>query len=338
MAPPFVGKTSKNNKLNVYFSFVITLSHKSKQYLLVALKVFILGVTFRYIYLKLTASGTLNFKVFVDMLAVKNSNNYSILLFLVLTSANWFFEILKWKTIVSVLEPLSFKTALKQSLAALTVSLATPNRIGDYGAKAMYFTPKNRKQILLLNFFSNSVQMVVSCFFGSIGLAYVIQKNAISFSTTKILLFVLGILLLSLFGYIFRKKQLILKGLSLSKVMKYIRNLSGVIKTRILVYSIVRYFIFSFLFYSLLLFFGATIPFIEAIPLIFTMYLLVSIIPTIIIFDVVVRGGVAVWLFSMAGVPELHILSTVVAMWLLNFVVPAIWGSFYVVSYKPVSR
>jgi hypothetical protein len=27
-------------------------------------------------------------------------------------------------------------------------------------------------------------------------------------------------------------------------------------------------------------------------------------------------------------------LSTVTAMWLLNFVLPAIWGSFYVVKFK----
>jgi hypothetical protein len=64
------------------------------------------------------------------------------------------------------------------------------------------------------------------------------------------------------------------------------------------------------------------------------MYLFVSVIPTIFIFDLVVRGGVAVWLFSMVGVSELTILSTVLSMWLLNFVFPAIWGSFYVANYK----
>ncbi len=84
--------------------------------------------------------------------------------------------------------------------------------------------------------------------------------------------------------------------------------------------------------------FGAEISFSEAIPLLFSMYLFVSVIPTIFIFDLVVRGGVAVWLFSLVGVSELAILSTVLSMWLLNFAFPAIWGSFYVVNYKLETR
>jgi hypothetical protein len=100
------------------------------------------------------------------------------------------------------------------------------------------------------------------------------------------------------------------------------------------IYALIRYFIFSFLFYLLLLFFGVEIRFSEAVPILFSMYLFVSVIPTIFIFDLVVRGGVAVWLFSLAGVSELATLSTVLSMWLLNFVFPAIWGSFYVANYK----
>jgi hypothetical protein len=68
------------------------------------------------------------------------------------------------------------------------------------------------------------------------------------------------------------------------------------------------------------------------------MYFLVSVIPTFFIFDVVIRGGVAVWLFSFLGVPELVILSTVLAMWLLNFVLPALFGSFFVLTYQPATK
>lgn len=92
------------------------------------------------------------------------------------------------------------------------------------------------------------------------------------------------------------------------------------------------------MFYGLLLFFGATVSFREAIPLIFAMYFLVSIVPTLFIFDVIIRGGVAVWLFSFAGIPELIVLSTVLAMWILNFVLPAFLGSFFVLTYKPIIK
>lgn len=313
---------------------MITFSHKSKQYLLTALKVIILTVTFSYIYLKLTANDSLRFIDFTSNLNFDKSVTILILLFLFLATLNWFFEILKWQTVVSVLEPLSFKSALQQCLSALTVSLATPNRIGDYGAKIMYFDPSKRKQILLLNFLNNSVQMGVTCFFGCVGLINVVPKYGISFSALNLALFFIGVLTFGTFGYIFKEKQLILKGLSIAKVVKYLRNIKIEIKWKVLLFSISRYLIFSYLFYQLLLFFGAVIAFTQAIPLIFCMYLLVSIIPTIFIFDLVVRGGVAVWLFSMAGLAELTVLSVVLVMWLLNFVIPAILGSYYVAKFK----
>jgi uncharacterized membrane protein YbhN (UPF0104 family) len=313
---------------------VITLSHKSKQYLLASLKLFIVGITFSYIYVKLTQSNTLNFTDFTESFTQKNDSISPIFLFVTLAAFNWFFEILKWKTVTSVITPLSFKTAMKQSLASLTVSLTTPNRIGDYGAKAFFFIPKERKQILLLNFFSNATQMAVTCLLGCAGLFFVVTKYGISFSTSHLLVFLGGIVLLTYLGYRFKEKRLLLKGLSVAKVIKYFKNISPQIKTRVLGYSLARYVCFSILFFVLLRFFGVGTPFQESMLIIFTMYLLASLIPTIFIFDVVVRGGVAVWLFSLAGVPELPVLSTVLAMWILNFVIPSIWGSVYVLTYK----
>ena len=64
------------------------------------------------------------------------------------------------------------------------------------------------------------------------------------------------------------------------------------------------------------------------------MYLLVSVVPSLFILDVVVRGGVAVYLFSLIGTPEWPVLATVTSMWILNFVLPAICGSYYVLKYK----
>lgn len=92
------------------------------------------------------------------------------------------------------------------------------------------------------------------------------------------------------------------------------------------------------MFYGLLLFFGAEIAFSTALALIFAMYLLVSIAPTIFIFDVVVRGGVAVWLFSFAGISEFTVLSTVLVMWVFNFVIPSFIGSYFVLAYQPVTQ
>tara|TARA_R110002124_G_scaffold120895_6_gene278960 strand:+ start:18785 stop:19768 length:984 start_codon:yes stop_codon:yes gene_type:complete len=316
-------------------ALMTSLSHKAKQYLLTALKVFILAITFGYIYVKLTSGDGVDLDGFKATLASKdNIEMGEVLFFVFLTIINWTFEILKWQTLVLAVQNISFTTALKQSLASLTVSLATPNRIGEYGAKAYFFVPSKRKQVLLLNFVGNMTQMIITTLFGIIGLCVLVFTYNISFSWMNIILLGAGVIVLSVLVYIFKEKELLLKGLSISKVVRYIKGLSTKIKLRVLVFSLIRYATFCFLFYRLMLFFGAGITFEIAIFMIMAMYLLVSVIPTLFIFDVVIRSGVAVWLFSLAGTAEIIVLCTVFAMWILNFVVPSIVGSFYVISHK----
>jgi len=317
---------------------MISLFHKSKQYLLVALKVLILAATFWYIYVKLKATNAKTFDAFQEAFDIEGPYLfYYGIHFLLLAILNWFFEILKWKTVVSFLDRISFKKALKQTLAALTISLATPSRVGDYGAKALFYAPEKRKQILVLNFFSNGAQMLTTLIFGLYGLFYVWMHYDLQLSILNLVLLLIVALLLGFLGYLFKEKELIVKGFSVGNVIRYYKKLGASIQIRTFIYSVIRYGIFSYLFYNLLRFFGVEMPLWDVLPIIFAMYLLVSIIPSLFIFDVVVRGGVAVWLFSLAGISELPVLSTVLCMWILNFVFPAIWGSFYVISYKPAS-
>jgi len=65
-----------------------------------------------------------------------------------------------------------------------------------------------------------------------------------------------------------------------------------------------------------------------------SMYLLASIIPSIFIFDVVIKSSVAVYLFDIVGVNELTTLSIITIMWLLNFVLPSTIGAVFVMTFK----
>ncbi len=314
-------------------------SHKTKQYLLALAKVLVLIITFGYIFYRLQNNPDLNFGAFVNGIYSKGSlAGYFLLLFLFMAAINWTFEILKWKNLASTIQKMDFKMALKQSLASLTVSLATPNRIGEYGAKALFFERGNRKKALLLNFYSNAAQLAATLFFGMIGLFYFLWNYNVSYSYGAVIIFVFGILLAVGVGYIFKENELLLKGFSIANLFPFFQKLPNFLKLKVFVFSVFRYLVFSGMFYGILLFFGAEILFSTAIALIFAMYLLVSIVPTIFIFDVVVRGGVAVWLFSYAGVPELAVLSTVLTMWVFNFVLPSILGSFFVLTYHPATR
>src|SRR5210317_1776795 len=139
---------------------MILMLHKSKHYLLLTLKVLILGLTSAYIYIKISEHNSPELISFFEQLQLSKGISPMLLFsFLGLAMANWFFEILKWKTVLGFFHTITLRTAMKQCLYALTVSLATPNRVGDYGAKALFFDLRDRKKVLFLNFYSNAIQM-----------------------------------------------------------------------------------------------------------------------------------------------------------------------------------
>ena len=45
-------------------------------------------------------------------------------------------------------------------------------------------------------------------------------------------------------------------------------------------------------------------------------------------------GALEVFLFDFIQVNELTVLSCITLMWLLNFVFPSIYGSYYVINFK----
>lgn len=316
------------------------LSYKSKQFFLVFIKLAIVVGASYYIYNRLIHNNELDFQVFMSFLS-KNVvfTPKNVILVLFLTIFNWFFEILKWKKLVSAIKNISLSEATKQSLSALTASLFTPNRIGEYGAKAVYFSKLHRKRILLLNLMGNVFQMSVTLVLGIIGLYIFVSNYDIEISFYRVSRFGIVLLLvgaLATFGI--SQKRIKIKGFSMERIMAFIKEMPFQKKGLAALYSVIRYFIFSFQFFFLMTLLGVELPYFEAMVGITTMYLFSSIIPTLFIFDVVVKGSIAVYVFGYLGVNELTILCVITMMWLLNFVLPSVFGSFYVLNFNFTSE
>ena len=312
------------------------LPYKTKQFFFVLIKLSIVVGAFYFIYNKLAHNENLDFHDFMQHLAqndVFSLKNIGFLL--ILTGFNWFFEIIKWKTLISHITLISFKNALEQSLGALTASLFTPNRIGEYGAKAVYFNAAMRKKVMLLNLTGNMMQMTVTIIFGSIGL-YVMHTtydlDIDYFRVSRFLLIIIVVIGFALFGL--QQNRFKIKGFSVEKLKSFFKDLTFGIQISAFGISVLRYLIFSFQFYFLLHIFGVDLTYLNGMIVITSMYLLSSIIPSIFIFDVIIKGSVAVYLFSSIGVDELTILSIIMIMWLLNFVLPSIFGSYYVLNFN----
>ncbi len=310
--------------------------YKTKQFLFVLIKLSIVVGAFYFIYSKLAENEDLQFGDFLTFLNENDTFSVKNVLFLIILSIfNWFFEILKWQFLVKSATPISFKKALEQSLGGLTASLITPNRIGDYGAKAVYYTKTLRKRIVLLNLLGNMAQMTITTCLGIVGLIIFVNRYQIEVDYYRVTKFIFVMVLVGIFAVLgIRYKSFNLKGYSLQKIIEYIKKIPAKIHVTNLVLSLVRYLIFSYQFYYLLLIFGVEVDYSKAMVVITSMYFLASIIPSISIFDVVVKGSIAVFLFGFVQVNELTILSIITIMWVLNFAIPSLFGSYFVLNFK----
>ena len=151
------------------------------------------------------------------------------------------------------------------------------------------------------------------------------------------LLLFLNILLLLLFHNISLLSNLMDKVSLLNKYKKYKEVFTFYNAQElafVFIFSIIRYAIFTTQFFILLKLFEIDIIYFDAIILTMVMLFIISIIPTIAISEIGIRGSVAVYLFSLVSTNIIGILSATFVLWFINLLFPALIGSFFVFTLK----
>jgi hypothetical protein len=309
---------------------MISISPRTKQFLLFIIKILIVGGAFYFIYNQLAHNDKLNWQMFI-VLFQKNYSIGGIAFLLLLSILNRFFEILKWQNLVSYLHEISLSEATKQVLGALTAGLFTPNGVGEYAGKALFFEKSKAKKIVFLNLICNGIQMILSVVFGIFGLLYFNSKHNIITSKTVLMLFGICILL---FAFIFFSKKINIKGYSIEKLIHKINEIPKFIHQKNIFLAICRYLIFSHQYYFLFLAFDVHLPYFTLMATIASVYFLASSLPTFQFLDFAVKGSVAVYFFGILGVNEWIVVFIITLMWFLNVVLPVIIGSYYVMNFK----
>ncbi|MEO8234852.1 MAG: hypothetical protein ABI549_05505 [Flavobacterium sp.] len=303
---------------------MISISHKAKQFLILAIKLLIVVGAFYFIYNQLATNDKLDWNKFI-VLFKKNQSVGGIIFILFLSFANRFLEILKWKNLVYSFKKITIGEATKQVLASLTAGIFTPNGIGEYAGKALYFEKDKTKKSVFLNLLCNGIQLILTVFLGTIGLFILGYR----FWVLVISLFTFGFWVLA-----FLSKKIKVKGYSLEKLMSKINEIPKSIHQKNTLLGIARYLIFSHQYYFLFVAFDVHLPYFTLMATIATVYFLASSLPSFQFLDFAVKGSVAVYFFSLLGVNEWIVVFVTTLMWFLNVVIPVIIGSFYVLNFK----
>ncbi len=302
---------------------------KSKKYykyinLLVRLSIGIAAVYFIYINIKDNFFEELQF-------LKEDTIGFGLLLIaLLLVFFNWGIEAFKWKYVIKDTEKITFKTAFKHTLTGITLSILTPNRIGEIPARAVLLNKDKFKELTLKTLVSSYSQMLITLLAGLIGYFITMERYELFFNLHLIFFMLLiSLILLLLIYFRVNKIEYLLNKLNLFKNKKIFAALSQFSFKELLnvmFLSLLRYGVFFLQFYLVLKGMGISLISIEEIMLISVCFLFASFIPTILISEIGVRGSVAIFVFGTISDMDTQIILSSVLLWVINVALPALIG------------
>ncbi len=243
---------------------------------------------------------------------------------------------------------MTFITAFKSVLTGVSLSLNTPNRIGEYGGRILYIQEGLRIKAISLSIAGSISQLIITLLMGCGGLVYLLYfQNAhvgpvmgLSEFWIKVLLFisisVTGILLLFFFRLSWLTR-LVEKIPSAAKIVQYINVLDEFtpkLLLRLLSLSFFRYLVFVVQYVLLLQVLQVGISLMDGFWIITILFLVMAIVPSFAIADLGIRGKFSTELLSVYSANTVGIIGTTFGIWFINLFIPALLGSVLILSIK----
>lgn len=261
---------------------------------------------------------------------------------------NWALESWKWYILCNRLQQVTFVKAFESVLSGLSLSLNTPNRIGEYGGRVLYLQPENRLKGVALTITSSVAQLCITLLLGVLGL--LLWKPLLlgaTFENARVsdVLYTSFLCLLVLctgltFLFYFRLHWLA-KLLSWVPVVKntfsfawVLGELTNGLLLRLLWLSFVRFLIFALQYLLLWNALGAHMPLWQGFWGVALIFVIMAAIPSFAIAELGIRGKLAVTVGSLLSGNVLALLAGTVGIWLLNLVLPALAGSIFLLTLK----
>lgn len=258
---------------------------------------------------------------------------------LVLMPFNWFCEVLKWQPLVNRYTPLSRPKAFAAVFAGVSVSLFTPNRVGEFGGRLLFIPAKHRWQAAFVNFTGNLSQFMVLLSAGCLGGLWFAQTFLpvdFFYGTLLSLIAVAGLLGLYWLFFNIRLTVTLTDRLPLPPALQaYRRHLTVLAQFSrrdlyfLQQWSWVRYGVYSTQYYFLLNFFGIETGLMGAYAGIATIFLLQSGIPLPPLAGLLARGVLAIHIWAYFGADEVSSLAATFTLWIINLIFAALIGTFF---------
>jgi hypothetical protein len=301
------------------------------------IKIAIVVFAFWFIYVKLSTNNDL--KEFLLLLhhipAAEIVTIMTVLSLLMLL--NYALEAIKWRRLLRSIERLSVWKAIESVFCGLTLAVFTPNRLGEYGGRVFFLSPKRRIIGLIAMAVGNIGQMVLTNVFGAVAIC----AFAYRFKLLEPALYMALCTFASIYSLFFLVLYFNIKwlnGILLSikftrKYERFYRVLARYKKNellKILLLCLARFFVFSSQYFIM---FGWLIPELQGqdiLMMVCILFFVQSALPSLDLFDIGIRSVTALFFFKYITDKDAAVVACTASIWLLNIIIPAILGSYFV--------
>jgi len=271
--------------------------------------------------------------------------NPIVLLVILLMILNWGLEAIKWRLLLLPIEKISLRTSFKAVLAGSSITMLTPNRIGEFGGRILFLKNTHRLKAISISILGSISQLFITFLFGTIGLVYFkfMEQNFFnSFSNDMInivfLLSLIGIVLLLVCYFNFPVLSKLISKLPFWKnkitALAFIEKYSINVLVKVLLLSFFRYLVFIFQYILILKITHVEIKLDLCFWLLSIFYLTMALAPTIGFTELPIRAKTISLLIGIYSENYLGVQFAALGIWIINLVLPAIIGSIFIIRTK----
>jgi hypothetical protein len=264
---------------------------------------------------------------------------YYILPVIMLCPVNWMLEALRWLLLTTNFDKRRMSRLIKEILTGISLSIVTPQRLGEYVGRLLYFEPDKQISAVKAQFRGALAQWVVTLCAGIAGWMYlkpVVSSIGLSAEGSSVFYAVLWVVIMLLILLIYFRLESVLSFFSrvfirftfINRIRKYtsVTYYKQPNLTAVLIVSFARYLVYTLQFYLLLYYFNGPLDFWYGISAISIIYLIQSGVPLPSFFSLVIRSEIAIMLLWSQIDNKTGILSASYCLWIINLGIPAIIG------------
>lgn len=249
---------------------------------------------------------------------------------LVLFCLNFLLEAYKWKWVIYTISPISLLKAIESVFIGQAFAFFTPNRVGEFAGRTLFLPTADKLAGMTKMAWTSYAQLLTTIVMGCIALGLNVSFYPIIQGPWLVMVKwvspLVGCIALLLFFY----QRNWTGWLSFLNKVQVATNL----KFHLLWLSLVRYLVFLLQYVWVARMLELNIGFLPLIFSVAILFLCISILPTISLTELVVRGQLLLLLLAPFSQDPLMIVAVSTFIWSVNILAPAIIGAFLLLRYR----